>query len=134
MSPFQLLMAQLLVSIRSIIPNNDYDLFNYHLIAYLAPGDYTPFTGLPVVFVTAPSQECVNIDIVDDNIEESNELFEVVIDNPQFDDAISLGVIDRTTVVIMNDGELNYSKIRISIIYHVYRFHLLHYTTDIPGT
>lgn len=88
-----------------------YDLFNY----YLATGDYMPFTGLPVVFVTAPTEECVNVDIIDDNIEEPAEDFEVVIDNPQFDGAISLGVVNRTTVVIVDDGELNCSEIRISI-------------------
>lgn len=61
-----------------------------------------------MVFVTAPSQECVTIDIVDDNIEEQNEDFDVVIDSPQIDSAVSLGSIDRTTVDIIDDGELSF--------------------------
>ena len=56
------------------------------------------------MFNSAPSEECVQIDIVDDSNVEQSEEFEVEIDNPQFDSAISLGSIRRTTVSIVDDG------------------------------
>ena len=62
------------------------------------------FASQPVEFLTAPSQECVSIVIADDSVEEETEDFEVVIDSPQFDNAVSLGAIDRATVFITNDG------------------------------
>ena len=57
------------------------------------------------MFNSAPSQECIQIDIVDDNVVEQNEEFEVEIDSPQFDSAVSLGTNPRTTVLIVDDGK-----------------------------
>ena len=56
------------------------------------------------MFNSAPSEECVQIDIVDDSNVEQSEEFEVEIDSPQFDGAVSLGSIRRTTVMIVDDG------------------------------
>ena len=56
------------------------------------------------MFNSAPSEECVLIDIVDDSNVEQSEEFEVEIDSPQFDGAVSLGSIRRTTVSIVDDG------------------------------
>ena len=66
------------------------------------------FTGFPVVFASAPSQECVDIVIVDDNDLEQNEFFEVEIDSPQADSAVSIGLLNRTTVLIVDNGEPSY--------------------------
>lgn len=68
--------------------------------------DYTPLSGFPVEFLSAPSQECVSIVIADDSVEEQSEEFEVVIDSPQADGAVSLGPFDRSTVVILDNGEI----------------------------
>ena len=67
--------------------------------------DYLPVAGLAVEFSSAPSQECIQIDIVDDSVVEQNEEFEVEIDSPQFDSAVSLGTNPRATVLIVDNGK-----------------------------
>ena len=64
------------------------------------------FARLPVVFNTAPSQECVNVIIVNDDIVEPMEVFEIELDIPQIDSAVSIGTLDSTMVLITDDGEL----------------------------
>ena len=70
-----------------------------------APGDFLPFTGLPVMFTSAPAEECVPVVIIDDDLLEQNEFFEVEIDIPQADGAVSIGPLNRTVVAIIDDGE-----------------------------
>ena len=65
------------------------------------------------MFVSAPSQECVDIIIVDDSVMEQEELFEVEIDSQQADSAVSIGSLNRTTVAITDNG-----KIYIVCVYH----------------
>ena len=71
------------------------------------------FSGSPVMFVSAPSQECVEIIIVDDGVMEQEELFEVEIDSQQADSAVSIGSLNRTIVAIADNG-----KIYIVCVYH----------------
>ena len=70
-----------------------------------ATDDYLPFTGFPVMFVSAPSQECIDIVIVDDNDIEQDEFFEVEIDSQQADGAVSIGSLNRTIVGIVDNGK-----------------------------
>ena len=81
----------------------------YHILLYytyyLESSDYLPVTGVAVVFNSAPSQECIQIDIVDDSVVEQNEEFEVEIDSPQFDSAVTIGANPRATVLIVDDGK-----------------------------
>ena len=72
----------------------------------IAPDDYLPFTEFPVMFVSAPSQECVDIVINDDTSMEEEEFFEVVIDSQQADSAVSIGSLNRTIVTITDDGKV----------------------------
>lgn len=58
------------------------------------------------MFVSAPSQECVDIVINDDTSMEEEELFEVVIDSQQADSAVSIGSLNRTIVTITDDGKV----------------------------
>ena len=58
-----------------------------------------------MVFSTSPSQECVNVTIVNDNAVEQNEEFLVELDLPPSDLAVSIGALDQTTVLILDDGE-----------------------------
>ena len=64
------------------------------------------YSGFPVMFVSAPSEECVNIIIVDDSVMEQEELFEVEIDSQQADSAVSIGSLNRTTVTITDNGKI----------------------------
>ena len=64
------------------------------------------YSGFPVMFVSAPSQECVDIIIVDDSAMEQEELFEVEIDSQQADSAVSIGSLNRTTVAIADNGKI----------------------------
>ena len=57
------------------------------------------------MFVSAPSQECVDIVIVDDNDIEQDEFFEVEIDSQQADGAVSIGSLNRTIVGIVDNGK-----------------------------
>ena len=57
------------------------------------------------MFASAPSEECVDIEIIDDDDFEQNEFFEVEIDSIQDDSAVSIGVLNRTTVQIVDNGE-----------------------------
>jgi hypothetical protein len=62
------------------------------------------FSGFPVMFVSAPSEQCVDIVIVDDSDMEPDEFFEVEIDIQQADSAVSIGPLNRTAVAISDDG------------------------------
>ena len=57
------------------------------------------------MFVSAPSQQCVDIVIVDDNNAEPDEFFEVEIDSQQADSAVSIGSFNRTIVAIADNGK-----------------------------
>lgn len=58
------------------------------------------------MFMSAPSQQCVDIGIVDDSDMEQDEFFEVEIDSQQADSAISIGSLNRTIVSIADDGKV----------------------------
>ena len=57
------------------------------------------------MFVSAPSQQCVDIVIIDDNDAEPDEFFEVEIDSQQADSAVSIGLLNRTIVAIADNGK-----------------------------
>lgn len=69
------------------------------------------------MFVSAPSQECIDILITDDNNVEQDEFFEVEIDSQQTDVAVSIGSLNRTIVGIVDNGKL-------ACILHTWIIHL----------
>lgn len=92
------------------------------------------FSGFPVMFVSAPSQECVDILIVDDGDMEQEEFFEVEIDSQQADSAVSIGSLNRTVVVIADNGKVMVlvNIVHVCVYHRLQIFHAKIYLTNIP--
>ena len=74
-----------------------------HIIFALAPLDYSP-TLTPVIFSPgAPSQICVAIPIISDDLFETQELFSVVLEN--LDGTTPMDPSTASIVIVDDDSE-----------------------------
>lgn len=80
-----------------------YQLKLYQIFLSLAPLDYSP-TLTPVIFSPgSPSQMCVTIPIMSDDIFEAQEVFSVVLDN--LDGTTPTDPSSASVVIIDDDSE-----------------------------
>ena len=69
----------------------------------IAPGDYISITSQPVTFSSAPSQMCIPVSILNDNVVEANKLFTVTLESS--DPAVQFTLSFASVTIIDSSGK-----------------------------
>ena len=75
-----------------------------YLSLSVTPLDYGELLDAPVVFPPCANKSCVDIPIVDDDVLENSELFNVALERNGLDGRITLDPVDGMVEIIDNDG------------------------------
>ena len=83
-------------------------LYSMHSILYLSlsvtPVDYGEILDAPLEFPPCERRSCVDIPIVDDDVLENSELFNVTLERNGLDSVITLDPVDGLVEITDNDG------------------------------